>query len=61
MRVYLFGCMCQSARSNATKLVQDALGLSGSELVQYLKIAAVKSHGAQPGQITVLGLGDVFA
>jgi len=53
--------MCQSARSNATKLVQDALGLSGSELMQYLKIAAVKTHGAQPGQTTVLGLGDVFA
>jgi hypothetical protein len=50
----------QAARANATQLVQAALAFTGSDLVQYLKIAAVKAHGAVPGQATVLGLGDPF-
>lgn len=52
--------LLQAARGNATSLVQGALGLTSGDLVQYLKLAAVKAHGAQPGQATVLGLGDPF-
>ena len=62
--VWRLDCCCvgvlQAARANATQLVQAALAFTGSDLVQYLKIAAVKAHGAVPGQATVLGLGDPF-
>jgi regulator of protease activity HflC (stomatin/prohibitin superfamily) len=49
--------LLQAARANATKLVADALKLSGAETVQYLKIQAIKSH---PASRTTVGLSDPF-
>ena len=47
----------QAAKTNATALVASTLGLDGSEVVQYLKLKAMKSH---PSTRTVIGLQDPF-
>mmetsp|Transcript_97135 Transcript_97135/g.277984 ORF Transcript_97135/g.277984 Transcript_97135/m.277984 type:complete len:247 (+) Transcript_97135:520-1260(+) len=47
----------QAAKTNATALVAKTLGLDGPEVVQYLKLKAMKSH---PSARTVIGLHDPF-
>eukprot|EP00622_Pseudochattonella_farcimen_P003479 FR738667.1.p1 GENE.FR738667.1~~FR738667.1.p1 ORF type:complete len:279 (-),score=38.60 FR738667.1:66-902(-) len=48
----------QAAKANATRHVATTLGFDSSEVVQYLKLKAIKNH---PSAKTVVGIPDPFS